>query len=231
MFWILGALQISAGRLLLRWCFLHLHQLASCLPSDLCFFSVCTNILVSSGLRWFSRLLWEVKPVSVSSMDRMFCFVQLSIHPLIIVCVQTCCLRTSVLIWFWFWFLFWHGLGAVANTCHSLFTTLFVFHCMCLTLISLLQQHTGLCVYKQQTKRNKNYISKPSKSQSSENNIKHICELTLVLQGENVPVHVWLYQFENLQVSNIPVKAQIYCCTLQQSPHPAVHVLCEVFPW
>lgn len=30
-------------------------------PSDFCFFSVCTNILVSSGFRWFSRLLWEVK--------------------------------------------------------------------------------------------------------------------------------------------------------------------------
>lgn len=149
-----GTLQISAGRLLLRWCFLHLHQLASCLPSDVCFFSVCTNILVSSGFRWFSRLLWEVKTSQCKQHGQNVLF-RTAQHPPFDyrLCPDLLLENISFNLILRFGF----DMDLVVLQIH---VTPYLRHClffivcplMCLTLISLLQQHAGaLCL---QTKRN-----------------------------------------------------------------------------
>lgn len=197
-----GTLQISAGCLLLRWCFLHLHQLASCLPSDVCFFSVCTNILVSSGFRWFSRLLWEVKTSQCKQHGQNVLF-RTAQHPPFDyrLCPDLLLENISFNLILLFGFGFDMDLVVLQiHVTHYLRHCLFFIVCplMCLTLISLLQQHAGaLCL--QTTNKKKLRIM-------YQNLLNHkalriiINELTLVLQGENVPVNVWLHHFVRISV-------------------------------
>lgn len=200
-----GILQISAGRLLLRWCFLHLHQLASCLPSDFCFFSVCTNILVSSGFRWFSRLLWEVKTSQCKQHGQNVLF-HTAQHPPFDYRLCPDLLLENISFNLILLFVFCFDMDLVVlqiHVTHYLRHGFFFIVCplMCLMFFNLWNINFIVTAA---------YQGSICLQTTNKNKLRIIYQIFLLITSEliwplhyreeNIPVNVWLYNFENLQV-------------------------------
>lgn len=149
---------------------------------------------MSSGFRWFSRLLWEVKTSQCKQHGQNVLF-RTAQHPPFDYRLCPDLLLENISFNLILRFGFDMDLVVLQiHVTHYLRRCLFFIVCplMCLTLISLLQQHAGALFTNNKQKEIKNYISKALRI--------IINELTLVLQGENVPVNVRLHHFVRISV-------------------------------